>query len=1211
MHARFPVKSLLNSELSDEALNALFTSLGFNDWLAAFQRIKKISVCSNFDHEKFSQALPNLLFAFSTSPDADSALINFERFLNNAEYLITNKVLESTPRQLEVLIKIFSSSQFLSEILLNEPSGVEILLDQAKFSQVKDLNQMISELQPPFEENKQVNRLTSIHKFYKRELLRIGAGDLTASLDLTTVTNQLTTLAEAIIQTCLGLACEQLALKPDRLVIFGMGKLGGEELNYSSDIDLLFFAEDDDPNLTKAGQILIDLLTKRTDEGFLYRVDMRLRPWGRAGSLVNTYDGYFQYLTSHAKNWEKQALIKAHPVAGNLASGADFLSKIHEVIYHLSPETIKQNVYQMKARTEEILRENGRDWGEIKLGQGSIRDVEFVTQYLQLIHGGTNHHLRKRSTLQAIRRLHKYGIISTTEFRVLTDGYIFLRTIEHFLQLMHYQQTHTLPESAPAIQNLARRLGFESTEIFLQKYTQNSLAIRAIFENYLSSPLNNLSPKKQVGEILPFVREHIARMSQDYLQAFSEDEIKSHALMAEKINIQNPGLISTENISSNHWKVTIIALDFLGELSIFCGLFFLYGLNIQSGDIFTYQDNKNGRVDEKIVDVFIVESLKPEINWDAFGHDVKKFLLLIQDGQLRIARSQLAIRIGTVFENLNPAEKPLLPIELSFDNDDSDEFTIIQIKTTDTIGFLYEFTNALSLLHIDIDRMIINTQALQVEDLIFVTDEQGRKITDQSSLQRLRSTAVLIKHFTHLLPSSPNPAKALLNFRELLVKLFEQKDWEQGLAALEKPQVIDNLARLLGISDFLWDDFIRMQYENLFPVIKDTDSLAISKSRDQLQDEISRLIQPLHNEPQLPGASEGWKVVLNEFKDREMFRIDMRHILGLTQEFWDFSRELTDLSEVIINVAFHLTFEDLRLLYGTPRDEHGAISQMAVMALGKCGGRELGFASDIELMFIYASEGNTDGAESLLNSIFYEKLVGEFLKTITAKHEGIFHIDLRLRPYGNAGSIAVALNAFKKYFRPGGPAWPYERQSLVKLRPIAGDKPLGQKLEYLRDKYVYQLAEFDVISMRAMREQQVRHLTQAGLFNAKYSPGGLIDVEYLVQGLQILNATKFPSIRNTNIREALFALFKEGLISEEEFTKLRKAHTFLRWLIDSIRVVRGNSKDVNVPPIDSEEFSFLSRRLRFGKDHQKLIETITRVQADVVELNRKLLPGKR
>lgn len=1211
MHARFPVKALLNSELSEEATGAMFTSLGFSDWQAAFQRIKKISGQINIDQDQFFQALPNLLFAFSISPDADSSLINLERFLINADPSTCQMVLGSSPRHIEILIRIFSSSQYLAEILLSEPSGVTILLDQARYSQVKEYGQMLSELEYALKISADQDPLTVIHRFYKREVLRIGAGDLTALLDLTTVTNQLTILAETIINTCLNLACNQFNLESNQLVILGMGKLGGEELNYSSDIDLLFLSDDDDPNLIQAGQTLIGFLTKRTEEGFLYRVDMRLRPWGRAGSLITTFDGYIHYLINHAKLWEKQALVKARPVAGNISKGNDFLNRVVEIVYHLDSETIKQNVFQMKTRTEEVLRENGRYWGEIKLGEGSIRDVEFVTQYLQLIHGGKNQHLRKRSTLQAIRRLHKYSLIPTNEFRVLTDGYVFLRTVEHFLQLMHYQQTHSLPENTIAIQNLARRLGFDSTDLFLEKYEQNSHAIRKVFDKYLSARKITQPGKKHADELMPYVNDHIARMSQDYLQAFTDQEIQKHAKMADKINKQNPGLVSAERISDTHWKITIIALDFLGELSIFCGLFFLYGLNIRSGDIFSYIDNKNGRADEKIVDVFIVESLKPTINWTAFELDVKKFLLLIQDGQLRIARSQLAIRIGTVFENLDPTEKPLLPIELVFDNDLSEEFTIIQINTADTIGFLYEFTNALSLLHINIDRMIINTQELQVEDLIYVTDEQNRKITDPTNLQMLRSTAVLIKHFTHLLPNSPNPAKALLNFRELLGKLFQQENWEQELAALEKPEVIDNLARLLGISDFLWDDFIRMQYENLFPVIKDTDSLAIAKSRQQLQDEITSQIKPLHDGPQIPDLSEEWKRVLNDFKDREMFRIDMRHILGLTKEFWDFSRELTDLTEVIVNIAYHLTFEDLRLVYGTPRNEQGEIAQMTILALGKCGGKELGFASDIELMLVYEFEGYTDGQEKILNSTFYEKLASNFLGAITAKQEGIFHIDLRLRPYGNAGSMAVLLNAFEKYFRPGGPAWPYERQSLVKLRRIAGDENLGAKIEALRDEYVYDPAQFDVISMRAMREQQVRHLTQAGLFNAKFSPGGLTDIEYMVQGLQIINALKFPSVRKTNIREAMFELYSAGLISEDDFSKMRKAHTFLRWLIDSMRVVRGNSKDVNVPPSDSEEFSFLSRRLRFGKDHQKLIDTIAKVQADVVELNRKLLPVKR
>lgn len=1210
MHARFPVQALLNGELSDEAVRALFSSIGFTDPHAALKRVRNIASIEQIDSELYVAALPNALFALSRSSDADSALINFDRYLRNATKNVVDQVLSSSPRHFEILMRVFSGSQYLSEILLNEPEDVETLLYPGKFGELKGHKELIGEIEADIAANPNLDPLITIHKHYKRELLRIGTGDLTASLDLTTVTKQLSTLADSITEVCLRISCAKYKVSPQRFIILGMGKLGGEELNYSSDIDLLFLTEHDDPALIRSGQALIDLLTRRTSEGFLYRVDMRLRPWGRAGALVTTIDGYLKYLDTYAKNWEKQALIKARPIAGDIAKGYEFLEKTAEIIYHLDPDEIKQNVFAMKTRTEEFLHASGRNWGEIKLGEGSIRDVEFVTQYLELIHGGSNGHLRKRSSLQAIRRLHTYGFISTTEFRVLTDGYVFLRTIEHFLQLMHYQQTHSLPEDSNAIFRLSRRLGFDTTDAFLDKYSQHSAAIRAIYEKYLSDRPTTLEKQSTNVELKPFVQQHIARMSGDYLNAFTEAEIQLHARLAETIDAETPSLIHVEQIGGKHWKVTIVAFDFLGEMSIFCGLFFLYGLNIQSGDIFTYQNNKDGQKDEKIVDVFIVETENPDTNWQAFELDVKKYILLIQQDQLRIARSQLAIRIGSVFEHLEPVEKPLLPIELSFDNETSQDFTILLINTADTIGFLYEFTNALSLLHIYIDRMVINTENLQVEDLIYVANEHGQKITDAQETQRLRSTAVLIKHFTHLLPKSPNPAKALLHFRELLAKLFQQENWEDELAALEKPQVIDNLAQLLGVSDFLWDDFIRMQYQNLFPVIKNPENLMASKSIDELQAEIGALLKPTHDGPQMPDKNQEWKRYLNDFKDREMFRIDMRHILGMTSEFWDFSRELTDLCEVVINVAYHLTFEDFRAIYGTPRLENGQICQMSVVALGKAGGKELGFASDIELMFIYEAEGSTDGNEKILNSIFFEKLVSTFLGTIKAKQEGIFHIDMRLRPYGNAGSLAVALSAFTKYFNPDGPAWPYERQALVKLRPIAGDQGLGKKISELSEAYLYSGNAFDVISMRAMREQQVRHLTQAGKFNAKYSPGGLLDVEYLVQGLQILHGGKHVVLRKTNIREAMRVLYELGVIDEVDFSHLRKAHTFLRWLIDSMRVVRGNSKDVNVPAYDSDEFSFLCRRLRYGNDTQKLLDTIAKVQADVVALNRRLLPAK-
>jgi glutamate-ammonia-ligase adenylyltransferase len=143
--------------------------------------------------------------------------------------------------------------------------------------------------------------------------------------------------------------------------------------------------------------------------------------------------------------------------------------------------------------------------------------------------------------------------------------------------------------------------------------------------------------------------------------------------------------------------------------------------------------------------------------------------------------------------------------------------------------------------------------------------------------------------------------------------------------------------------------------------------------------------------------------------------------------------------------------------------------------------------------------------------------------------------------------------------------------------------------------------------MRAMRERQLRHLVTGGTFNAKFSPGGLVDVEYLVQGLQINHGGTNPALRSTNIRAAMAALNEAGILAEGDYARLRKAHTFLRWLIDSLRVVRGNTKDVTIPPYDSEEFAFLARRLRYGSDTARLQEELTRYSSDVQEINTRLL----
>jgi glutamate-ammonia-ligase adenylyltransferase len=877
--------------------------------------------------------------------------------------------------------------------------------------------------------------------------------------------------------------------------------------------------------------------------------------------------------------------------------------------------------------------EKGRSWGEVKLGKGSIRDIEFVVQSMQMTHPT----IRTRATLKAIPRLREEGLLTSSEAHILMSGYNFMRTTEHYLQMIDYRQASTLPSDPTAIALLAKRLGFEGPqagEQFVERYDLHCRAIRSIFLKYVGN--DSAMELENLPDASPQMLQHIARMDTSYAVSFSPEEIRQHTRLVNKIKGETIVVVDAKPLENDQWRVTVVGHDYLGELSLICGLLFVYGLDIIESQVFTYEPTKDheptanefvfhetgdvllkeGRQAKnkktiiqtqnsrrKIVDVFIVRSVRTETPnpemWIAYTEELQSLLKKMQAGLYREASGEIAKRVGEVFHGKKGKSTLLYPVDIDIDNDSSSIYTVLNIGTTDTIGFLYEFSNALAINRINIARMFVQSIGKRVNDTIYVTDADGKKITSPEKQRELRAATVLIKHFTHLLPQTPNPETALLHFREFIGQLFERPNWPDELTKLERPEVLDAIAKLLGVSDFLWDDFLRMQYSNLFPVVSDIDALIAQKDRCKLENELEAVFRQAVN----------WRNALNAFKDREMFRIDMRHILGYTSEFWEFAYDLTDLVELVVTAAYSRCIKEIQQDYGFPLLEDGNPCQATFFALGKCGGRELGFASDIEFMLIYGGRGSTSGPKIISTSDFYEEFIRSFLRSIQARQEGIFHIDLQLRPYGKAGSLGVSLEAFQHYFAPQGPAWEYERQALVKLRPIAGDPALGEKVCELRNKFVYTGEPFNVTAMRAMRERQIRNLVSAGTFNAKYSPGGLVDLEYLVQGLQISYGASNPLLRLTNIRMAMKALAEAGILTPDDHSRLRKAHTFLRWLIDSLRVVRGNSKDVNTPPYESEEFAFLTRRLRYGSDVNRLREDLSRYPADVMEINLRLLPN--
>ena len=252
----------------------------------------------------------------------------------------------------------------------------------------------------------------------------------------------------------------------------GLGKLGGQELNYSSDIDLVFLYDQEGATggpkvisnseyFARMGSELVRLLAEHTSLGIAYRVDMRLRPDGEQGALASPLGATLGYYVTRGRTWERQALIKCRVVAGDLDLGKSFCDEIQPFVFRrfLGAAEIAE-IKSLKRRIEQRTLSAGTSEVEVKTGHGGIRDIEFVVQFLQLLHGGEYPEVRHPTTLTAIARLEQVGCLSTEERCILDDNYRFLRRVEHRLQILFDRQTHEMPREEQARKTLALRMGY-------------------------------------------------------------------------------------------------------------------------------------------------------------------------------------------------------------------------------------------------------------------------------------------------------------------------------------------------------------------------------------------------------------------------------------------------------------------------------------------------------------------------------------------------------------------------------------------------------------------------------------------------------------------------------------------------------------------------------------------------------------------------------
>ncbi|MGO8699996.1 MAG: bifunctional [glutamate--ammonia ligase]-adenylyl-L-tyrosine phosphorylase/[glutamate--ammonia-ligase] adenylyltransferase [Limisphaerales bacterium] len=427
--------------------------------------------------------------------------------------------------QARLLVALMSGSQAAGELLRAHGDWLPPLLEPGALEHPRQEQGLRREVErwlgPALQRGEIEAALAELRLFKEREMLRIATRDLARLDNVFEITREISNVADVCLQTVFCLCLERLARRhgtpwhldadeqwqKTRFCVLGLGKLGGQELNYSSDVDVIFVYEEEgqvikDPPrardqtirglsnhqfFTRLGETMIAEIGKMTAEGMLFRIDLRLRPEGDAGPLVRSLQSYESYYAQWGQTWERMMLIKARPVAGDAVLGAEFLEMIQPFRFprSLGQRTLRE-VAAVKTRIENEVVRPGEAERNVKLGRGGIREIEFIAQTLQLLHAGRLPFLQGAATVPTLEKLAKYSLLRADEAAALAEAYVFLRQVEHRLQMEANRQTHTIPAERRDRERLARLMGCATLAQFDEQRLEHCREVRRIFDKLLA-----------------------------------------------------------------------------------------------------------------------------------------------------------------------------------------------------------------------------------------------------------------------------------------------------------------------------------------------------------------------------------------------------------------------------------------------------------------------------------------------------------------------------------------------------------------------------------------------------------------------------------------------------------------------------------------------------------------------------------------------------
>jgi [glutamine synthetase] adenylyltransferase / [glutamine synthetase]-adenylyl-L-tyrosine phosphorylase len=1044
--------------------------------------------------ERFAELFPPLRRLLVRSADPDLALNNLERLLGTPHgQARLPELLATSARGLDAVLQLLAVSQFFADTLVTYPEALD--LSRAPQRRNPSTDELTAELKADVDAAfDDAGTLRAFRRFRQLNMLRIGVNDVIRDRTLEEVTRELARVADSSIKIALATALKTLGRKfgtptapsgePARVAAFAFGKLGGDELNYSSDIDLMFVYDHDGETNKQAGGItnaefyakvvteVVRLLSSVTDRGFAYRVDLRLRPEGKSGPLARSLASTLSYYDLRGRTWERQALIKLRPAAGDRELRKEVMAALEPFVYrkYFSFSEINE-VKALKRKMEQTATKAGIDDLDVKTGRGGIRDIEYTVQFLQLLNGGDLPAVRQRNTLLALDALEIAGCLTPQEVFILSDAYRFLRRTEHRLQLLFDWQTHKLPTTADELRKLARRMGYREVR-------STERGVRSEESRQAESPEPG-RPDPDAGS-------------------------SPHSVLGTPHSVLTAQRRSPLDESP---EPTLDTRDLL----------------VDPLDLFLKDYHDKTALDRAILDHLLHQTFATA------------------DGGRSEPESDLM---------LDP---------------DPDEGSVKAVLSK------YPFR--------DVRAAHQNLSRLAQEAVPFLSHRRCRHFLASIAPQLLRAVA-----------DTPDPDGALNNLervtaslgaKAVLYELFSFNPPSLKLyvdMCASSPYLCGILTNNPGMIDELLDSLVLDQ----------------PRTADDLRAELTELLR---------GANDV-DPILRSFQDKELLRIGVRDLLGKA-DIRQTTAALSDLADTLLNAVFDLTEPAVRAKFGQPDCPY------AVIGLGKLGGREISYHSDLDLMLVYAADGTTAAdppADATTHHHYFTTLAQ---RAITATNRSgplgrLYDVDMRLRPSGQSGSLVVPLDEFRRYFAAGGGQL-WERQALTRARVVRGDPAFADVVttavrEAILGKPWCPERADEIAGMRCKLE------ASAGPRNLKRGRGGLNDVEFAVQLLQLKYAREYPAVLTPNVWDALDAMTAAGLLPADDATALGDGYSFLRFVEARLRVV--TDRPLTELPESADDLEKLARRSGF-ESAARFTDRLTRTRTLVREAYEAVLQHER